>query len=158
MAYRMWALRDFINVKKSVFCDFIESKSILHYKDDCWGKYRISGKCCIKGGCSFTYTIMVYNSIRVCSGSAIYDNAKIYCMLLVSSSARFYDNAEVCNYEDFRNGKEIRIDNRIVYITKRVNKNNAMGLCIKFITPLILSEIICVSAFYINKCNANILV
>ncbi|WP_455465625.1 hypothetical protein [Bartonella sp. B39] len=153
----MWALRDFVNVKKSVFGDFIEFKGTLRYEDDCWGKYHISDKCCIKGGCAFTDTIMAYNSTRVCNGSTIYDNAKMYCILLFSSGVRFYDNAEVCNYEGFRNGKEIRIDNRIVHITKKVNKNNARESRVKFTTPLALFEIICVATFYINKCNANIL-
>ncbi|WP_208437371.1 hypothetical protein [Bartonella taylorii] len=147
MVYRMCVLRDFGNTKKSIFGDFIE------YEGDCSGKYRISDQYFIKGEFAFTDTILISNSARVCNDSII--NAQICCILLVSSSVCFYDNAKVCNYEDFRNEKEICIDNRILYTIKKIPKNKVGELRVEPIIPLALSEIVCVFTVYINKYSAN---
>ncbi len=147
MVYRMCVLRDFGNIKKSIFGDFIE------YEGDCSGKYHISDQCFIKSGFAFTDTIMISNGARVCNGSTI--NAQIYCILLVSGSACFYDNAKVCNYEDFRNDKEICIDNCILHTIKKIHKNKAGELRVEPIILLALSEIVGVFTFYINKYSAN---
>ncbi len=53
MIYSMRVLRDFENIKKSTFGNFIECRSTLRYEGNCWGKYRISSQCFIKGGCAF---------------------------------------------------------------------------------------------------------
>ncbi|WP_019218907.1 hypothetical protein [Bartonella florencae] len=97
----MGGLREFRNIKKSNFGDFLKHEGIFNHEGGYWGKYHISGRCFIENERIFIDSIF-FHDVFVSTKSCVYEGRQTYSILSffsiipVYSSAQVYDSRETC--------------------------------------------------------------
>ena len=108
--YRIKALKEFGDVKKGDVGGYIESKSNLSQRGNCW----------VFDNAKVYENAKVYDNAEVFGSSKVLNNARVYSDAKILENARVYDNAEVC-------GSAIVFGGAEVYGSVFINKGRIIG-------------------------------
>lgn len=95
--YRIYALRDFDNIKKGDKGGYIEKESNLSHKGICWiyGRAVVFGNAVVCGNAEVCDNAEVCGSAVVCDNAEVFGNANVFGKAEVYNNAKIYGNAKV---------------------------------------------------------------
>ena len=116
--YRIEALKDFSDVKKSDKGGYVMSESNLSQKDDCW----------IYDDAKVFDDAQVYDNARVYDDAEVYGESQIFGDARVLDNAIITDNAKICGIAQVYNdtlvdGKALITENARIYDNAQVSGN-----------------------------------
>ena len=109
--YRIEALKDFGNVKKSDKGGYVQSEENLSQEGDCWicgdakvfniayvyGNALVCDNAQVCGDAQVYGNAIIANNALVCGNAEVYDDAQVYGNAKVSGYTYIYGNAQVCD-------------------------------------------------------------
>ena len=127
--YRIKALKEFGDVKKGELGGYIESKSNLSQRGNCW----VFDNAKVYDNARVYDNAEVFEEAKVFGSARIYDNAAIFGRAEVYGNAQIHGNAEVCGYAwIFYNanvyGNALIYGNAEVFGSARIQEGNIIGI------------------------------
>lgn len=119
--YRIEALKDFGNVKKSDKGGYVQSEENLSQEGDCWiyGNTKVFDSAVVYDHAKVYGNAEVFSDAIVCGDAIISDNAQVCGDALVYDNAQVYGGAEVFGHAKVYGNAEV-FDNALVYSYAKV--------------------------------------
>lgn len=95
--YRIKALKDFSDVKKSDLGGWIEGESNLSQKGNCWiyDNSKVFDDARVYGNARISYAAEVYDRAKVYGNAEVYDDTCVYDKAIISGNAVVYGNVDI---------------------------------------------------------------